>query len=261
MFDMRLVVFLISVLACCPIAAQSVFVDSLTEVNVVFPENVKIVETNQEAFRKCTVNTSNSTISVFSKKWNKRKNELSWEEINSFDENDKYGKYIEDEAIDKYGVQGWFRCYETADKNYKPIYNFVTVIKGYNYVEYFVETSYSKEDLMSREILKNSVFPYKKITPYVIWCDLHQPFKLYFFIIFGVIGIILFFIKKWIPKAIRIILFILCIPAGSLYLASFYWTIAIYYMLIYGCIWAACLFWANSWNDVMNMLNTVNDNV
>ena len=163
---MKKLVILFSLLSVAIVAFSengTLFVDPLTNVSCVFPEGTnidstltKLVNDSNSNFVKCVAIRKGGYISLASKK-NKKNRPFSWEEVNRYDANDRFGRLVAYEKA-REDLEGWIRTYEYTDSNKRLQKCYVTLIRYNRYAIYMVE-DVGNEKSITKDVVNSMKFP------------------------------------------------------------------------------------------------------
>lgn len=239
---------------------QILFSDSLTGAQIAFPANAVLKLSEKAGFYKCTATLPNSLVSVYSMK-NIDGEPYSWVVINKFDDNDKYGTFINTEKIEGLDVEGWRRYYDQQDKYGKKYINCVTALRGKDYAIYLLESAYKKEDLQSAAIVEASTYAGSTKSERAI--QQYKDIWLAITIIAFVLPFLLYPVRKKLSDPVKltlgIVFSVLAIVSAWLFTTSI-WAIVIA-LLIYPAVWY-CILTAENWTDVYNnVIKNILDNI
>lgn len=244
-----------------PLAEQVSFTDSLTGAKFLFPEGSIITETTQHQFQKCVVKTGRSIISIYSMKNKQKKDGYAWSEIDRFDANNKYGDYIDSERIPIKGVIGWHRLYKKTNSDGTVIFSFVSIIRGNNYVEYLLESAFSKESMASVDVVSRSYFPSKQPPRFYEWQNNNQGLLLIIVLFLELIPFALFAVKKRMSTPFKLALTILATLIGAIAsLYSGFWT-TFWTSIMLATTWGIILFAFDRWSDVWDFAKKIIESI
>ena len=232
-----------------------VFVDSLTGAELVFPSEAIIKVSDKEGFYKCKASFPKGELVVYSMK-NLDGKQYSWNVINKFDANDKYGTFINGEKIEGLNIEGWYRYYEQKSESGRSYLNCVTALRGKDYAIYFLESVFNKEDLVSPSVVEASTFigpsdAERSITKYNnYWAAI--------MLITALLPFLLYFVRKKMSDTLKNILIITFSIIGTIavILLSLSWWVWIIAIILYLSIWYTILY-AKNWTDVWNVANKI----
>lgn len=177
-------------------AKPILFHDSVTNVQIFIPDSCKTKFFKSSEFRKFYAEWAHNALSYYSMKDPKGKL-ISWQRINNFDNNGKFGRYLGTEKIEGTGLEGWYRYYE-----HKNFINCITILRGKDYVCYLYETAPSKKELIMPTIIKQSSFvekpKWRKLLDYAKLNYAENAFYLFWGALLFMV--LFFFIKKYIGK-------------------------------------------------------------
>lgn len=238
-----------------------VFFDSLTETRLVLPSAAELSVSPEHGFRKFTASLSESLLSFYSMK-NSEDKPYSWAVMNDFDKDNKYGSFLETEKIGRDDLEGWHRYYQQKDKNGKLYVNCVTLIHGYDYAVYLLESAWTKEQMISPQVVLQSSFRVK--TGWKRWAEENDTTLMCVFYAMLVLPILLFFFRKHISELLR---HVLCVGGSilggvSLSLAmDSMWFILLWVplFLIYWYLILTAKNWNEVWKHISNILNHLGD--
>lgn len=150
------IISILIVLSSVVVLAQDnvVFTDSLTGVQLCFPQGTNVKKSN--GFKRAEADLGTSYVSLYAMKSADGK-QFSWSRINEFDRDDKFGSLLKSERVSD-DVDGWVRYYQTRGKR-KDYISCVTLIRGKEYAFYILETAYQQENLQTPIILQTAQFP------------------------------------------------------------------------------------------------------
>lgn len=257
----KIILFVTFMVTCISSYADGViFIDSLTGSKIIFPAGSTLRPSENSGFYKCSVSLSKSDISVYSMK-NVDGKQYTWNTINKFDENDKYGTFINTEKIEGLDIEGWQRFYLREVKDGENYFNCVTALRGKNYAVYLLESAYKKEDMLSLSIVKCSTFVGSTKTIRGI-----QKYQFYWFAIALasiIIPFLLYPIRKKMEGKLKWTLILFFTIVGSI--ATGLWLtngwICILALLIYLLVWYVVLS-AENWTDIWNhIFKNILDNI
>lgn len=225
-----------------------IFTDSVTSVQLFFPQHTEFKNISNISFRKGTAILKESNISIYSMKSPEGK-QYSWTRINEFDNNAQYGHLIRKEKI-KDSPEGWFRYYQNETKDGEKYITCITLIRGDVYAIYLVESALKEEYLSSKEVVASSFFPNSTGVNKTRKDSLST--KDWIIVIVSLLcGLCFWNLKQKMSNTIKIPLILLSGIAIFIYLHFFAWV----------GIWTSCctsitiiLFWvlcfySKSWND------------
>jgi len=236
-----------------------VFYDSLTETRLVLPSDAELSVNPEYGFRKFTANLPKSTLSLYSMK-NPEGEPYSWAVINEFDKNNKYGTFLETEKITREDLEGWHRYYQQKDKNGKLYVNCVTLIRGTDYAVCLWESAWTKDQMVSRQIVTLSSFRVK--SGWKRWAEKNETMLICVFWGMLILPILLFFFRKYIKG---LLLHIFCIVGSVIGGFSISMTTnSLWYLLLW--IPLFLIFWyfiltAKNWTEVCNRISNILKNV
>lgn len=259
---MKKIIFSLTFLVICisSYADNVIYIDSLTGSKIIFPAGSTLKPSEKSGFYKCSVSLSKSDISVYSMK-NIDGKQYTWNTINKFDENDKYGTFINTEKIEDLDIEGWQRFYLREAKDGESYFNCVTALRGRNYAVYLLESAYNKEDMQSLSIVKCSTFVGSTKTKRNI-----QKYLYYWFaiaLISIVIPFLLYPIRKRIKGKLKWSLIFFFTIVGTIATGLWFtngW-ICILAVLIFLLVWYVVLS-AENWTDIWNhIFKNILDNI
>lgn len=131
------------------------YTDSLTSITLTLPDSADIE--HKQGFQRARIKLEKSDIDVYSMK-SQNGTQFSWERVNSFDNNRKYGELVRYERMPN-GIDGWIRYYSAKDKRGRQYTTCVVLLRGKNYAFYMTESVYNEEDLSITDILETASFP------------------------------------------------------------------------------------------------------
>jgi hypothetical protein len=236
-----------------------VFFDSLTETRLMLPAGAEVNVNPEHGFRKFTASVPVNLLSFYSMK-NSEDKPYSWAVMNDFDKDNKYGSFLETEKIGRDDVEGWHRYYQQKDKNGKLYVNCVTLIRGYDYAVYLLESAWSKEQMISPQVVLQSTFRVK--TGWKRWAKENETKLMVGFYGMLILPFLLFFFRKHISGVLR---HVLCIAGSvlggvSLSLAmDSLWFILLWVplFLIYWYLILTAKNWNEVWKHISNILNNI----
>lgn len=140
----------------CPSWAQeaAMFRDNVSNVTFPVPEKSKIE--HHSGFHKATIELEKTNIDVYSMK-NDDKKKYSWDQVNTFDANNKYGSLLKYEKMPN-DIDGWIRYYTGKTKNGHNYVTCVVLVRGKDYAFYMTESAYKETDLSMTGILEQISF-------------------------------------------------------------------------------------------------------
>ena len=131
------------------------YTDSLTSITLTLPDSADIE--HKQGFQRARIKLEKSDIDIYSMK-SQNGTQFSWERVNSFDDNRKYGELVRYERMPN-GIDGWIRYYSAKDKRGRQYTTCVVLLRGKNYAFYMTESVYNEEDLSITDILETASFP------------------------------------------------------------------------------------------------------
>lgn len=226
------------------------YTDSLTGITLTLPEGAGIE--HKQGFQRARVEFEKSYIDIYSMK-SQNNTQFSWERVNSFDDNRKYGELARYERMPN-GIDGWIRYYSAKDKRGRHYTTCVVLARGENYAFYMTESAYNEEELSIIDILETASFPTefnkkKSLVPgWLAW-------TMYVLIVFS--QVIFFPLFKKVPNRTYIVIAILTVIAAllwSAFILDMGWTSV---LIAIGCaaFWGItynCDSWKDAFEKIMN---------
>lgn len=128
------------------------YTDQATKVRLSFPAGSKIEY--KSGFHHADVVLGKSFCRIYSM-INQNGETFSWNEINAFDNANRYGKILKSKRIKN--KDGWMRLYRSEGKSRH--FTYVTLVRGKKYAFYMTETALDENNLMTESIVKSAYFP------------------------------------------------------------------------------------------------------
>ena len=140
----------------CPSWAQEngTFKDDVSYATFPIPEKSKVKHHN--GFHKATIELEKTNIEVYSMK-NEEKKKYTWDQVNNFDANNKYGTLLKYERMPD-NIDGWIRYYSAKTKRGESYVTCVVLVRGNDYAFYMTESAYKESDLSITGILEKISF-------------------------------------------------------------------------------------------------------
>ena len=236
----------------CPSWAQEngTFKDDVSYATFPIPEKSKVKHHN--GFHKATIELEKTNIEVYSMK-NEEKKKYTWDQVNNFDANNKYGTLLKYERMPD-NIDGWIRYYSAKTKRGESYVTCVVLVRGNDYAFYMTESAYKESDLSITGILEkisfaNATMEKKKSNTYY-W------FVIIVTALLGGIPLIFFSAVKKIPEKKYIILAVIMtiiISLWSLIVAKFGWIGTIFIAIFTGVCWGLVRM-CNSRREAFNKL-------
>ena len=234
-------------------------VDPISKTVIRLPKG-ELMDSSQNKFQKYKVYTPSSVLSVFSME-NPENEPFSWNRINEFDKNKKYGSLMSKEKLDG-KTDGWIRYYSTKSDSGQDIVNCVSLIRGNGYALYILETAYDKVGLVSPTIVKATEF--KPITDHRVNNDGVFTWKMWAVLV-GIIvfALLLKFIQKSISEMFLIILSVIVLGGlfcGMYFYAMYSFSISATTTGIIAGVWIFILL-TSSWKEAGKSLENILKNM
>ncbi len=227
--------------------------EDITNVVLQLPEQAVI--TRQEGFQKAKIELEKTTIFISSMK-NEKGKQYSWDEVNNFDNKNRYGKLLHYERATG-EIDGWVRYYADKTKRGTPFTTCVVLVRGKDYAFYMVESAYNEAELSIPKILQSASFPKATLKKNYV-----GKYRNYIPLLYMFLPLILFHILKKLSQKTYLIVAILtligflvldlCIVHTSWGDLAVYMIISIFaWWLTYDC---------KSWSDAFHKLSKIINN-
>lgn len=235
------------------------FIEPVSGTELLLP-NARIVKSDSLAYQKAVIYTENTAVYVYSMP-NQDDKPFSWQEINKFDANNKFGTLTHQEKLS--GGDGWLRIYELYDKKDKrTLYYAISLIRGDSYALYVDECAYSTADFVTPDIIKATVFPKTQNRRVNNDGKLTMTFWIVIAICLAIAAASKWFFGKEpctgiaIVGAISLIAVFVVLYWGLMYsLGS-----SVLYVFLLSMVWLATIM-SSSWTDFYNFLSKALENV
>ena len=232
---------------------EVIFTDTISGTDIVF-NDAKIFSTPNKDNCRMVIDTKVSEIYIFTEE-NPENKTFTWQRVNQFDADFRFGNLITSEKFENENVDGWIRYYEMPTKKGGMLLSCLSVIRGNSYAIYILEQLSPDKTPITPEIVKNTEF--KKVTGKRIDNDGRITTKMC--VIFAILllsSIIVKFLFKRSTKmkVIAMITLNLIFFCYAYFVQVYDFYTSLISIGISALVWVLVLFVFETWTDVVNFI-------